>query len=56
VKIIADRNGEKEKVQTVDLRKFDEATGEYLRFIAQTLDPEKCKIDISRYLSFGDTY
>jgi HD-GYP domain-containing protein (c-di-GMP phosphodiesterase class II) len=56
VKIIADRSGEKEKVQTVDLRKFDEATGEYILSIAQTLDPEKCKIDISRHLSFGDTY
>lgn len=51
VKIIADRYGEKEKHPLVDLRKFDETRNEYHFSIVQTLDPQRCKIDISEYLA-----
>ncbi len=51
VKIIADSYGEKEEKPIVDLRKFDEVKNDYQRTIVQTLDPQKCKIDISKYLA-----
>lgn len=50
VRIIADKQGEIESPVEVDLSKTDKATGEYPRYIVQSLDPSRYKIDLSRYL------
>ncbi len=50
VRIIADRQGVKKSPVEVDLSKKDTATDEYSRFIVQTLDPSRYKLDLSKYL------
>jgi HD-GYP domain-containing protein (c-di-GMP phosphodiesterase class II) len=50
VVIIADKNGKKDKVDTVDLAGLDERTGEYKRTILKTIDPRPYKLDIARYI------
>jgi len=50
VAIIADKTGKKDKVETVDLAKIDEKTGEYKRTIWKTFDPRQYKLDIARYI------
>ena len=50
VAIIADSTGKKEKIDTVDLTKTDEATGKYTRAILKTIDPRQYDLDIARYI------
>lgn len=50
VAIIADRFGKRKKVETVDLTKMDEKTGEYKRTILRTIDPHRYKLDVARYI------
>ena len=50
VAIIADRFGKREKVETVDLTKMDEKTGEYKRTILRTIDPHRYKLNVARYI------
>jgi HD-GYP domain-containing protein (c-di-GMP phosphodiesterase class II) len=50
VRTIADKEGIKESQVEVDLSKKDTLTGEYPRYIVQTLDPSRYKIDLSKYL------
>ena len=50
VTIIADRFGKREKVETVDLTKMNEKTGEYKRTILRTIDPHRYKLNVARYI------
>jgi len=50
VAIIADRFGKREKVETVDLTKMDEKTGEYKKTILRTIDPHRYKLNVARYI------
>ncbi len=50
VAIIADKTGKKEKIETVDLTKTDEATEKYSRTILKTIDPRQYDLDIARYI------
>ena len=50
VAIIADRCGKREKVETMDLTKMNEKTGEYKRTILRTIDPHRYKLNVARYI------
>jgi HD-GYP domain-containing protein (c-di-GMP phosphodiesterase class II) len=50
VAIIADKTGKKDKTETVDLTKTDEATGKHSRTILKTIDPRQYDLDIARYI------
>ncbi len=50
VAIIADRFGKREKVETMDLTKMNEKTGEYKRTILRTIDPHRYKLNVARYI------
>lgn len=50
VAIIADRQGKKDKIDTVDLSKIDEATGKHKRTILKTFDPRQYNLDVARYI------
>ncbi len=51
VGVIADRNGKKEKIETVDLTEMDRTTNTYKRSILRTVEPRKYKIDVAKYVS-----
>jgi HD-GYP domain-containing protein (c-di-GMP phosphodiesterase class II) len=50
IAVIADRNGKKDKIDTVELTAQDEQTGKYKRTILKTFDPRKYDLDIARYI------
>lgn len=50
VAIIADRDGKRDKIEMVDLTGVDERTGNYKRAILKTIDPQKYKLEIARYI------
>lgn len=50
VRVFADRNGEKEIVEIVDLSRRDETTGKFQRSVKQMVDPNKYGIDIQKYI------
>jgi HD-GYP domain-containing protein (c-di-GMP phosphodiesterase class II) len=50
VVIIADKNGKRDKIETVDLTKIDEKSGEHKRTILKTIDPHQYDMDIARYI------
>jgi HD-GYP domain-containing protein (c-di-GMP phosphodiesterase class II) len=50
VAMIADRNGKREKIETVDLTAVDEKTGKHKKTILKTFDPRKYDLDIARYI------
>ena len=50
VGIIADQNGKRETIETVDLTEIDYKTNTYKRSILRTVDPHKYKIDVSKYV------
>jgi hypothetical protein len=50
IAIIADRDGKKDKIDTVDLTDLNEQTGNYNRAILKTFDPRKYNLDIARYI------
>jgi hypothetical protein len=50
VTIIADKNGKKDQVETVDLNLIDEKTEKYKRTILKTIDPRQYEMDIARYI------
>jgi HD-GYP domain-containing protein (c-di-GMP phosphodiesterase class II) len=50
VAIVADKNGKRERIETVDLTVIDDKTGKYKRTILKTLDPRQYKMDIARYI------
>lgn len=50
VRVFADRNGEKEIVEIVDLTRKDAKTGRFVRSVRQMVDPHKYGIDIQKYI------
>jgi HD-GYP domain-containing protein (c-di-GMP phosphodiesterase class II) len=50
VRVFADKGGEKEIVEIVDLTRKDAQTGRYLRSVRQMVDPHKYGIDIQKYI------
>lgn len=50
VAIIADRGGKRDRIETADLTAADERTGKYKRTILKTIDPQKYKLEIARYI------
>jgi HD-GYP domain-containing protein (c-di-GMP phosphodiesterase class II) len=50
VRVFADRHGEKEIVEIVDLTRKDSKTGRFVRSVRQMVDPHKYGIDIQKYI------
>jgi HD-GYP domain-containing protein (c-di-GMP phosphodiesterase class II) len=50
VAIVADKKGKKDITETVDLTAIDERTGTFKRTILKTIDPNRYKMDIARYI------
>jgi HD-GYP domain-containing protein (c-di-GMP phosphodiesterase class II) len=50
VRVFADKKGEREVVEIIDLTRKDPETGRYLRSVKQMVDPHKYGIDIKKYV------
>jgi HD-GYP domain-containing protein (c-di-GMP phosphodiesterase class II) len=50
VAIVADRDGKKERTETVDLTLIDEKTGKHKRSILKPIDTNQYDMDIARYI------